>query len=209
MNTNNNSDFQPLQSQSVALTFYAVLAFLMIATRPYHFATALNLPSASTAVFFICGLLGASHRAFSAFVLLSVLIDLAGSYVRGAFGDCITWTYPLLFVGYYILWWAGHNSMRLTLREDSFSLTIKSIFTMAHLWLAASVAFFINNASFYWLSGKFQEPNMVEYLARVTKYYLPSVQKPVFYVVIALLVYVVSYLLVTSQRSQGVRHDHK
>lgn len=209
MNSQIKADFNPLQSNAVAFIIYGVLALLTIATRPYHFASTLNLPSASTAVFFICGLLGANHRTFSAFVVLGVAIDLVGSYVRGAFGDCITWTYPLLFVGYYLLWWAGHNSMHLTMRENSFSLTIKAVFTMAHLWLASSAAFFINNASFYWLSGKFPSPTMAEYLARVSKYYLPSVQKPVFYVLIALVVYIVSFILVTQQREQGVRHDSK
>ncbi|KZN55082.1 hypothetical protein N474_16555 [Pseudoalteromonas luteoviolacea CPMOR-2] len=178
----------------------------MIATRPYHFSSALNLPSASLAIFFICGLLRSSHRTFAAFFALSVLIDLASSYARGAFGDCITPSYPFLVVGYYAMWWAGLKSFSLTQAMSGLKWVRQYTQTLMMLWGASSVAFLTSNGSYYWLSGKFEELSLSQYFERVAQYYTPYVQSPVAYVVLALFVATACHYLAPAQRHR-VQND--
>ncbi|MBQ4811667.1 hypothetical protein J8M20_09980 [Pseudoalteromonas luteoviolacea] len=188
-------------SRPLTVGVFALLALLMIATRPYHFASALNLPSASLAVFFICGLLRSSHRMFAAFFALSVLIDLASSYARGAFGDCITPSYPFLVVGYYAMWWAGLRCFHVTQAMTITDWTRQYAFSLFMLWSASSVAFLTSNGSYYWLSGKFAELSLGQYVDRVAQYYMPYVQSPFAYVILAMLIASgCHYLLPTWQR---------
>ncbi|ATD00435.1 hypothetical protein [Pseudoalteromonas spongiae] len=193
--TDRSSLFTPIKVQQFSLLIYALLALLMIATRPYHFASALHLPSASTAIFFILGLLASKHRTFAVFVVLSVSIDLTSSYYRGDFGDCITRSYPFLFVGYYVLWWAGHKSLQLKLDETKFAVAAKTAMALVNLWLASSIAFLTSNASYYWLSGKFSDMSLSTYSERVAQYYAPYVTSPFGYVAIALALYLACYYL--------------
>ncbi|KZN34215.1 hypothetical protein N480_21670 [Pseudoalteromonas luteoviolacea S2607] len=190
-------------SRLLTVGVFALLALLMIATRPYHFASVLTLPSASLAVFFICGLLRSSHRMFAAFFVLSVLIDLASSYARGAFGDCITPSYPFLVVGYYVMWWAGLKSFNLTQAMTVTDWTRQYAQSLLMLWLASSIAFLTSNGSYYWLSGKFAELSVAQYAERVVQYYVPYVQSPFVYVIFAMMTATgCYYLLPTWQRRE-------
>ncbi|MDE3270449.1 hypothetical protein [Pseudoalteromonas sp. G4] len=193
--TDRSNLFTPINVRQFSSLIFTILAILMIATRPYHFASALHLPSASTAIFFILGLLASKHRTFAVFVVLSVSIDLTSSYYRGDFGDCITPSYPFLFVGYYVLWWAGHKSLQLKLDETKLAVAVKTIVALFNLWLASSIAFLTSNASYYWLSGKFSDMPLSTYAERVAQYYIPYVTNPFGYVAIALVLYLSCYFL--------------
>lgn len=193
--TDRSNLFTPIKVQQFSLLVYALLALLMIATRPYHFASALHLPSASTAIFFILGLLASKHRTFAVFVVLSVSIDLTTSYFRGDLEDCFTASYPFLFVGYYVLWWAGHKSLQLKFDETKLAVAVKTVVAFFNLWLASSIAFLTSNASYYWLSGKFSDMSLSNYAERVAQYYAPYVTNPFGYVAITLMLYLTCYYL--------------
>jgi len=179
----------PAQKNVTSKTYwpiFIILSALMIMTRPYHFASALHLPSASLAVFFLGGFFLKTHKTFWRFFALSVCIDLASSYARGAFGDCITVSYPFLVVGYFALWqtgkWCAFNA-----KQANIALAVTK--NLAALFIASSFAFFTSNASYYFISGKFPDLSWLQYSSRVAKYYLPYIQSPFLYVIVALAIY--------------------
>jgi hypothetical protein len=180
---------EPSQESVTNKTFWSIfiiLSTLMIMTRPYHFSSALHLPSASLAVFFLGGFFLKTSKTFWGFFALSVSIDLASSYARGAFGDCITVSYPFLVVGYFALWQSGKWCF-FTVKQDNIALAISKNFV--GLFIASSIAFFTSNASYYFISGKFPDLSWLQYSSRVAKYYLPYIQSPFLYVAVALAIY--------------------
>jgi hypothetical protein len=165
---------------------FVILSALMIMTRPYHFASALHLPSASLAVFFLGGFFLKTKKTFWGLFALSVSIDLASSYARGAFGDCITVSYPFLVVGYFALWQTGKYCF-FNIQQTNIALAMTK--NLVGLFIASSIAFFTSNASYYFISGKFPDLSWMQYSTRVAKYYLPYIQSPFLYVVLGLAIY--------------------
>jgi len=164
---------------SLFLSVAALLTFLMIATRGNHFATFNDLPSASTAVFFIAGMYLRKVKDFWFFYLLSIVLDLSSSYARGQLGDCLTASYPLLAFSYGAMFAAGYY-VRSNWDQQSVASNIVKI--SVALLVASSIAFFISNGSYYVLSGKFADLSWAEYASRVDKYFFKSISRPVFYV---------------------------
>lgn len=182
---------------SLFLGVFALLTFLMIATRGNHFATFNSLPSASTAVFFIAGMYLRKVKDFWFFYLLSIAIDLTSSYSRGQFGDCLTASYPLLAFSYGVMFAAGYYVRANWTKQSATSNIIKISIA---LFVASSLAFFISNGSYYTLSGKFGDLSWAEYASRVDKYFLKSVSKPVFYIAAAIAIdWVISYFFTEKQ----------
>jgi len=185
--TSRHSD--PVNKNVVPKTYwliFVILSALMIMTRPYHFASALHLPSASLAVFFLGGFFLKTNKTFWGFFALSVSIDLASSYARGAFGDCITVSYPFLVVGYFALWQTGKYCF-FNIQQTNIALAMTK--NLIGLFIASSVAFFTSNASYYFISGKFPDLSWLQYSTRVAKYYLPYIQSPFLYVALGLGIY--------------------
>lgn len=175
------------QKNNVSLLFavFALLTLLMLATRTHHFASFNSLPSASIAIFFLAGMYLRNMKAFWFFYILSVTIDLASSYYRGQFGDCITTSYPALVLSYGAMFVVGYYS-KPNWQSSSWQINIIKV-TLA-LFIASSIAFFISNGSYYALSGKFPVLSWAEYATRVDKYYFRSISNPVFYVITAVVI---------------------
>ena len=165
---------------------FVILSALMVMTRPYHFASALHLPSASLAVFFLGGFFLKTNKTFWGYFALSVSIDLASSYARGAFGDCITVSYPFLVLGYFALWQTGKWCF-FNIQQTNIALAVTK--NLVGLFIASSVAFFTSNASYYFISGKFPDLSWLQYSSRVAKYYLSYIQSPFLYVILGLAIY--------------------
>jgi len=178
---------------------FIILSALMIMTRPYHFASALHLPSATLAVFFLGGFFLKTNKTFWGFFALSVSIDLASSYARGAFGDCITVSYPFLVVGYFALWQTGKWCF-FNVKQVNIALAVSKNFV--GLFIASSIAFFTSNASYYFISGKFPDLSWLQYSSRVAKYYLPYIQSPFLYVAVALAIYCIFSQIKLLNRNQ-------
>jgi len=175
------------QKSPVSLLFavFALLTLLMLATRTHHFASLNNLPSASIAIFFLAGMYLRNIKAFWFFYTLSITIDLAASYSRGQFGDCITSSYPLLVLSYGTMFTVGYYS-KPNWQQNIWQINIIKV--ALALFVASSIAFFISNGSYYTLSGKFPELSWAEYGTRVDKYYFKSISNPVFYVISAVVI---------------------
>jgi hypothetical protein len=165
----------------------AALVLLMAMTRYNHFGSAMALPDASYAVFFLGGLfLGRVRGALLILALLlleAALVDYYAINFREMSGWCVTSAYSFLVFAYGALWFVGRWFAP---RHD---LTAKGLSGLLLAAVAAgSAAFLIANVSFYLLAGYFDSMSVVQYVSSVAQYYLPYVAVTVFYVTLAVAV---------------------
>lgn len=168
--------FALLRGRNAAV--FSVLVLLMAATRFHHLGSAMHLPDASLAVFFLGGIF-LPAMGFAALIVEAVAID-AIALSMGTSGFCVTWSYTALLAAYGALWWLGGRVARL----EGINLR-NSVLALAAWFAGASIAFLISNGSFYWFSGRYPEPHWAEYVHRVGLYYLPYVTRALPYVVTA------------------------
>lgn len=163
------------------------LLIAMTATRFHHLGSALHLPDASMAVFFLGGLLLRRHVLYALLLGVAVLIDYVAIRQQGLdfFQHyCVTPAYGFLLVSYLVLWTGGRMCTRL-LRPR--------IGAMACVLLggvvSAALSFVISNGAFYWLGGRYAEPNWGEYVTRAWQWGPLFVRTTGAYIAIALLVH--------------------
>lgn len=135
------------------------LAGLMIATRGGHLPAWLPLADASMAVFFLLGLAWPSRAAFAAFIALVVALDAVAVTLGGVSDFCITVAYSFLLPAYGVLWWGGRQARGRSLPAALGLATV-----------AGTASFLVSNGAFYWLGGRYPDPHVAEYLARVWKW---------------------------------------
>lgn len=172
---------QPL-SRPLFLATAALFAVLMIATRFHHFGDALHLPDASMALFFLGGIYLRRHLAFLGFVVLSVLIDWYSVSQAGVSDFCITVAYAFLPLAYAVLWYAGRW---VAPRYDGSLRSHVAVF--ATLLVAATLSYAVSNGAFYWLGGRYAEPNMAQYAQRFLQWAPLFVRAAAGYVAVAQL----------------------
>lgn len=166
----------------------AALILAMAATRYNHFGSAVSLPDASYAVFFLCGLYlakfaRASVAVFIALLLEAGLVDYYATSVQGISDWCMTPAYWFLIPTYASLWFAGHWF------ATRHSMEGKGLAGLAlTAWAASSFAFLFSNASFYVFSERFNDMTAMEYAARVAQYYGSYVSVALFYVACAVAI---------------------
>ena len=174
----------------------ALLAIVMLATRFHHFGTALNLPDASMAVFFLGGLYLRKHLAFAGFAALALVIDWLAIGVFGTSAFCITPAYVFMLPAYAVLWYGGSAyASRLQVKGTSMLTTCCVAF------VCATVSFAISNGAFYWLGGRYADPNMAEYLARAWQWGPLFVRTTMTYVVVAMVVHALSVWMLSMRRA--------
>ncbi|MDH2916330.1 MAG: hypothetical protein PXX77_05565 [Gallionella sp.] len=169
----------------------AALVMLMGATRYQHFGSALTLPDASYAAFFLGGLfLGRVRGALLILTLLlleAALVDFYAINFREISGWCVTSAYSFLVFAYAALWFVGRWF------APRYDLSAKGLLglTVATV-VAGSAAFVIANVSFYLLAGYFDSMSVVEYVSRVSQYYGSYVAVALMYVGLAVGVQMLS-----------------
>lgn len=162
------------------LVIALLLAVAMVATRFHHFGSAISLPDASLAIFFLAGFYLRSPLFFVAFFGEAVLIDYVATTYVGVSDWCITPAYFFLIPAYAGIWFAGrwyatrHRQAWATLFPLLVALTLGTL-----------TAFLISNASFYLLSGRFNDMSWIEYGTRVAKYLPPYATSTFLYVLFA------------------------
>jgi len=161
-------------------TIALLLALLMVATRFHHFGSATHLPDASLAVFFLGGFYLRRPALLGCYLAEAALIDYLAITLGGVSDWCVTPAYAFLIPTYASLWFGGAWYAR---RHRMEWRTLAPFF--GAVLLAVSAAFLISNASFYLLSGYFQQMSWIEYASRVAKYFLPYASAAVAYVVLA------------------------
>lgn len=169
-----------IQTRSIAI--FAALAALMAATRFNHFGSAVSLPDASYAVFFLGGLYlsrfaRVSVAAFSVLIIEAGLIDYYATSVQGISDWCMSPAYWFLIPTYGSLWLVGRW---LTLRH---TMEGKGLIALAlAAWAASSFAFAFSNATFYLFSGRFADMSTAEYTSRIAQYYASYVSVALLYI---------------------------
>jgi len=184
------------------LGLFAAFAALMVATRFHHFGDVLHLPDASMALFFLGGLYLRRHWQFAAFVGLAVAIDWIAIEHTGVSDFCVTPAYSFLLPAYGVLWYGGR------LYADRMGTHWRSIVTACGLAIvAAAVSFAISNGAFYWLGGRYEDPNVAQYLARAWQWGPLFVRTTIAYVFVALAVHWIaaSALSIRADRSSPNR----
>ena len=155
---------KPLSKTASTATF-AALAALMLATRFHHFGTALNLPDASMAIFFLGGLYLRRHALFAVFGVLAVAIDWIAVSMLGTDPFCISPAYSFLLPAYAVLWYGGRWY------ADRLQPTLPSALgALATAFASASASFLISNGAFYWLGGKHTDLSVLGQLAGAWKW---------------------------------------
>jgi hypothetical protein len=142
------------------------LAVLMAATRIHHFGVGSIAPDASTAVFFLAGLMLASQWWFVAFLLGAMALDALALGAMGVAAVCLTWGYGLLFVGYLALWLAGRQG------RTAERLALFHAGKLVCLAAGGVAVFFVASNVGYYFGGGFGElMGAPEYIARVSRYF--------------------------------------
>ncbi len=162
------------------MTIALLLALLMAATRFHHFGSAMHLPDASLAVFFLGGFYLRWPALFGCYLAEAALIDYLAIALGGVSDWCVTPAYAFLVPTYASLWFGGvWYARRHRMEWRTLALLAGAVF------LAVSAAFLISNASFYVLSGYFPEMTWIDYASRVAKYFPPYASSAVAYIVLA------------------------
>ncbi|MEQ6342701.1 MAG: hypothetical protein M3A44_13905 [Gammaproteobacteria bacterium] len=163
----------------------AVLVALMAATRGQHFATLNNLPGASWAVFFLAGVYLRPLWVFPMLIATVTLLDYSAVTWGGAGTFCITPAYAFLLPAYGALWLAGrwyaqyhHATMTRMIGRLTLSLLV-----------GALLCELFSSGGFYFLSGRFAQTSLVEFGARLVKYFPHDLSSLAFYVGIAAVIH--------------------
>src|SRR5690606_23594953 len=161
MNSKLLSQSKKVQSR-IAIAVMIAFALIMLATRAFHVSSALHLPDASWALFFLAGYyLG--FASFGILLLEAVAIDVV-FLMSGGDPYCFSVAYGFLGVAYLALWFGGYVASRgqASLGKNS---GVMSILRGAIAWLlAAGIAYLLTNGSFYWLSDKAVNPSLEGWL---------------------------------------------
>lgn len=152
-----------------------VLAVLMAATRIHHFGVGSIAPDASTGIFFLAGLLLGSPLWLAALLIEAVILDgVAIGFLKVA-DACMSSGYALLAPAYGALWLAGRG-LRPAAKIDLFTAAKFVCFVVA-----GTAAFFIVSNLGYFLGSEFYNLGIVEYVARVTRYFPMYLTVTLFY----------------------------
>jgi hypothetical protein len=172
-----------------------LLAVLMAATRVHHFGVGSIAPDASTAVFFLAGLLLASPLWFVLFSVLSVGLDAFALGIAGVADACMTPGYWLLFAGYLALWFAGRLGRRVE------RLDVMQGFRLLLLAIGGTALFFVLSNVGYYFGGGFDESmGAAEYIRRVQVYFPHYLMVTLAYAAAGVVVFFVASRLLAGGR---------
>lgn len=166
------------------LVIGAVLLLLLVATRGHHFAPLNGLPGASWAVFFLAGVYLRPVWVLPGLLALTWLLDFMAYAWGGTSGFCLTPAYLFLLPAYGALWFAG----RWYAGRHRFAWPTMLPLAVAAL-AGAAVCELFSSGGFYFFSGRFAEPTLAEFGARLVKYFPSYLQSLSFYVGIAAVVH--------------------
>ncbi|MFA5982473.1 MAG: hypothetical protein WC782_00490 [Methylococcaceae bacterium] len=164
---------------------YAVLPLvaLMALTRVHHFGSALSLPDASLAVFFLAGLCFKSRAILVGLLIEAGALDYLAIHYFSVSDWCISAAYVFLIPTYAVLWLAGRFAAR------HLNPTLSShILALGCMLLATLLAFGLSNGSFYLFSGRYANMPVLDYVQRVSHYFGPYVGSAMVYAALGLFV---------------------
>ena len=169
------------------LVITLLLAAGMAATRFHHFGSAIHLPDASLAIFFLAGFYLRPALFLPAFLAEAALIDYAAIAYAGVSDWCITPAYGFLIPTYATLWFAGRWYAA---RHQQHWRTLVPL--IGAVTISTTLAFLISNGSFYLFSGRYPDLGWTEYAARVATYFPPYAVSTLMYVFFAAALHAVA-----------------
>lgn len=176
----------------------AALALLVAATHGHHFASALHLPPATWAVFFLAGFYVRRAWIFAALLAEVVVIDYVAVTAGGVSSFCLSPAYGFMLPAYGTLWLAG----RWYAARYSFSAgTLPAL--GSSLLVSVTFAEIFSSGGFYFFSGRFVDTSLTEFGGRLVQYFPYSVQSFAFWIALALVVHIVFTLARPNARHQA------
>jgi hypothetical protein len=164
-----------LDARSERIAIFS-LTVLMAATRIEHFGVGQIAPDASTAVFFLAGLLIGNPLWLLAFLAEALLLDLTAIKVVGVEAVCVTTGYGLMIPAYGSLWLAARLA-RVNERLDVFGAA-----KLVCACCAGVAAFFLFSNIGYYIGGDFESSlGLEEYARRVVRYFPQYLTGTLFY----------------------------
>lgn len=186
------------KARSIETAVLVALMIVMMATRFHHFGDALHLPDASLALFFLGGLYLRRYGLYALMLGLAVAIDYLAIRQRGLdfFQHyCVTPAYGFLLLSYAVPWAAGRMCAP-RLRPTAGRLTT----TWCVAVVAVALSFLVSNAAFYWLGGRYADPNWAQYLQRIGQWGPLFVRTSAAYLAVALAMH---YAIAAWHRRSG------
>lgn len=172
-------------SKTQQILIGVALAALIIVTRGHHFASINSLPSASLAVFFLAGLYLRPAIMFPALLALCTGLDLYSVYFQGVSNFCVTPAYGFLLPAYGSMWLAG----RWFAKQYSFST--KAILPLVgSATVAGALSELFSSGGFYFFGGRYPDPTIVEFGARLLKYAPRQFENISFWLAVAAVVHI-------------------
>jgi hypothetical protein len=142
-----------------------LLTVAMAATRIEHFGINRIAPDASTAIFFLAGLLIGNPLWLVAFLAEALALDVTAIQAVGVSSACITFGYCMMIPAYAALWYAPR-----ALRTD-FNPSLSGFAKLALACAAGLAAFFVfSNIGYYFGGGYSTSLGFAEYARRVSRY---------------------------------------
>jgi hypothetical protein len=176
----------------------ATLALLVAVTHGHHFASALHLPPATWAVFFLAGFYVRRAWLFSALLAEVVLIDYVAVTAGGVSAFCLSPAYGFLLPAYGALWLAGRwYAMRYRFAWNTLPALTASLLG------SVALAEIFSSGGFYFFSGRFADTSLVEFGSRLLMYFPYSLQSFAFWAGVAIAVHVAFALMQSSKHHQA------
>jgi hypothetical protein len=177
-----------------------LLVALMAATRSHHFASALHLPDASWAVFFLAGALLPGWLPLVGLLALAAAVDYVAITFGGVSAFCVSPAYAALLPAYGALYLAGrwyaprHRPM------------LRSLLPFAGTALVGTAACeLVSSGAFYIFSGRFAEPTLAEFGARLLRYFPYALEGMALYLGAAVIAYAAVAALAQHQTTAALR----
>jgi hypothetical protein len=164
--------------------FTLLLGLAMAVTRFHHAASAVNLPDASAAVFFLAGFYLQSVLSLGGLLALASTIDYLAITAGGVSSFCVSPAYVFLLPAYTSLWLAGRWYAA---RHRLAWTTLVPLAASAVAGAAACELF--SSGGFYFFSGRFTHPTLIEFGTRLAKYFPSTLGAFTFYVALAAAVH--------------------
>ncbi len=174
----------------------AALMLLLITTRGHHFASLINLPSASLAVFFLAGLYLGRTWIFAALFILCAALDFSAITSGGVNSFCVTPAYGFLLPAYGVMWLAGSWLAK----RYSFDWTTMLLLT-GSLAISALLSELFSSGGFYFFGGRYANPALVEFGPRLVKYFPHQLEGLAFWMGVAAIVHIA--IALTHSKSQA------
>jgi hypothetical protein len=175
-----------LGARSERIAFFA-LTVLMAATRIEHFGVGHIAPDASTAVFFLAGLLIGNPLWLLAFLAEALLLDLTAIKVIGVEAVCVTSGYGLMIPAYGSLWLAA----RFVRTADR--LDVLNVAKLVGACCGGVLVFFLFSNIGYYLGGGFENSmGLEEYARRVVRYFPNYLASTLFYTAVGVVIAVLA-----------------